>query len=369
MVESAGLEAAVMTLADHPRLAAAPPAPAPPAAPPAPTLSRSGRPSRRHRISRLLLRRTGTSLITLLLVSAGIFAVAALSPIDPLTAHLGDNYQSATQAQRDAARAAYGLDQSWWQSWAHWWTNLLHGDLGWSTTQHQPVSTVLAERLPFTLGLSAAALAAAALLSLALGTWAGLRAGRVPDRAVSGGVTVLAATPPFVLSLLLVAVFAVAGAWFPTAGAATPGLEAGGTDLLWHAVLPWAALTVSQLPWLTLTVRTAVADAAGTDPVTAARARGISGRRLLVGHVWPAAAGPSLALLGTRLPEVIAGAAIVEAVFGWPGVADALVTAATGADFPLLATLAMAAAGFVLAGSALSDAAAVALDPQADLTA
>ena len=359
-----------MTLADHRQLTAATadlPRTAAPALPPPPPPR--ARPSRRRRIGQLLLRRTGTSLITLLVVSAGIFAVAALSPIDPLTAHLGDSYQSASQTQRAAASAAYGLDQSWWQSWARWWINLLHADLGWSTTQHQPVSTVLAERLPFTIGLSAAALAASALISLALGTWAGLRAGRAPDRAVSGGVTVLAATPPFVLSLLLVAVFAVAGAWFPTAGAATPGLDVGGTDLLWHAVLPWTALTVSQLPWLTLTVRTAVADAAATDPVTAARARGISGRRLLIWHVWPAAIGPSLALLGTRLPEVIAGAAIVEAVFGWPGVADALVTAATGADFPLLATLAMTAAGFVLVGSALSDAAAVALDPQADLTA
>lgn len=325
--------------------------------------------TRRRKIAGLLGRRLLTSALTLILVSLGVFALAALSPLDPLTAHLGDNYQSATEAQRDAARAAYGLNQTWWQAWATWWTNLLGGDLGFSTTQHQPVTTVLAERLPYTIALSTTALITATVLALAAGTWAGLRAGRLPASAVSGAATILAATPPFVLSLLLVALFAVTWSMFPTSGAATPGRAPGGADLLWHSILPWAALTAAQLPWLTLTVRTAVADVATSDPVIAARARGVTGWALLSGHIWPTAILPALALLGTRLPEVIAGAAIVEAVFGWPGVAEALVGAATGADFPLLAGLSMTAAALVLLGSALSDAAVVALNPRADLTA
>lgn len=190
--------------------------------------------SRARRVRQLLARRTLTGAITLTVVSLGVFALAAVSPMDPLTAHLGAGYQSATIGQRDAARAAFGLDQPWWQSWLNWWAGLAHADLGFSTTQHQPVSMVIAERLPFTLGLTAAALSAAVVISLLAGTWAGLRVGRTPDTAVSGTATVLAATPPFVLSLLLVAVMAVGWGLFPTSGAARPGHEVGGTDLLWH---------------------------------------------------------------------------------------------------------------------------------------
>lgn len=320
-------------------------------------------------IRRMLWRRTITGTITLIAVSAGIFAVAAASPFDPLTAHLGQNYQSATIAQRHAAEAAYGLDQSWWSACWHWWVNLLHGDLGWSSTLHQPVTTVLAERLPFTIGLSAAALVAAVIISIAAGTRAGLRAATPTDKAVTGTATVLAATPPFVLSLLLVAVISVGAGWLPAAGAAAPGQGYTAAGLLEHGLLPWIALTVSQLPWLTLSTRSAVAAAASSDPVTAARARGIRGWPLLSEHIWPAAIIPTLALLGTRLPELVAGAAIVEAVFGWPGVADALVTSATALDFPLLATLSMTAAATVLIGSALSDVAVIALNPHAEVTA
>lgn len=320
------------------------------------------------RCRRLLARRALTGMLTLIVVSIGIFAVAAASPFDPLTAHLGEGYQSATLEQRDAARIAYGLDQPWWSAWWQWCTNLVHLDLGWSSTLHQPVTTVLAERLPFTIGLSAAALTAATIIAVLAGTWAGLRPASPADRAVSGSATVLAATPPFVLSLMLVAGISVSVGWLPAAGAAPPGQEYTAAGILEHGTLPWIALTVSQMPWLLLTTRTAVAAASHSDPVRAARARGISGWPLLSGHIWPAAILPTLALLGTRLPELIAGAAVVEAVFGWPGVADALVTSATALDFPLLAVLTMASAAAVLVGSALSDAAAVLLNPQAEVT-
>ncbi|BDH57243.1 hypothetical protein MTP03_21820 [Tsukamurella sp. PLM1] len=91
------------------------------------------------------------------------------------------------------------------------------------------------------------------------------------------------------------------------------------------------------------------------------------GGRLLRGHVLPVSVLPALALVGTRLPEVIAGAAVVEVVFGWPGVAAALVDSAAALDFPLFAALSLGAAAAVLLGSALSDAAAIWLDPRIEL--
>ncbi|UPG68018.1 MULTISPECIES: ABC transporter permease [Gordonia] len=335
-----------------------------------PRRRRTRRPdSRTRRAGRLLLRRVLLMIPTTILVSLGIFAVAAASPFDPLTAHLGDNYQSATPAQRAATAAAYDVDQYWLSAWWNWWGALLHGDLGWSSTQGRAVDEVISQRLPFTLGMSTAALISAALLAVVGGAVIGMRRGGLVDRACTAVAAMLAATPPFVVSLVLVSIFAVTLGWFPTSGARRPGDDYSLDGLLTHAVLPYLALTVSMIPWLLLTMRAAVVDATASDAVRAARTRGVDGWALLRGHVVPVSVLPTLALLGTRLPEIIAGAAIVETVFGWPGLAAALVDSAVALDFSLLAALAVGSAVLVLLGSALSDAAAVWIDPRIGLTA
>ncbi|MGV0836681.1 ABC transporter permease [Mycolicibacterium thermoresistibile] len=326
----------------------------------------------RQRLSaagRLLAVRTVVAVPVTVAVSAAMFWVAALSPFDPLAARLGTNYQFATESQREAMRAAYETDRPWWLAWWQWITGLAHGDLGWSTTQAQPVTTVLAERMPFTLGLSAAALVTAAVLAVVVGCAAGMRRGGLLDRFSSALAVVFAAVPPFVVALALVAVVAVGLRWLPVSGAGPPGSNYTASGVLTHAVLPLIALTVSQIPWLLLTTRTAVIDAAASDAVRGARGRGIDGWPLLRGHIAPVAVLPTLALLGTRLPELIAGAAVVEAVFGWPGMAAALVDSAAALDFPLLAALTVGAVLAVLLGSALSDAAAVLIDPRIELKA
>ncbi|MGB3484355.1 MAG: ABC transporter permease [Mycobacterium sp.] len=318
--------------------------------------------------ARLLVIRSAIAIPVTIGVSFGVFFIASLSPLDPLAAYLGSNYQFATESQRAAMRVAYDLDQPWWQAWWQWITAAAQGDLGWSSTQSLPVTTVLAERLPFTLALSGTALALSALIALALGCLAGMRGG-VFDRLCAVFAVTFASMPPFVVSLALVTVFAVGLRWLPTSGARPPGGEYSVSGLATYSILPLIALVVSQIPWLLLTTRTAVREACSSDAVRGARARGIHGWPLLRGHIAPVSVLPTLALLGTRLPELIAGAAIVETVFGWPGVAATLVDSAAALDFPLLAALTVGAAAAVLLGSALSDAAAVALDPRIGLRA
>lgn len=344
-------------------------APPRPVTAPPPSGTRNPGRQRLSAAGRLLVIRAGITVPVTAAVSLAMFWVAALSPFDPLVARLGANYQFADEAQREAMRAAYQTGQPWWQAWWQWLSGVMHGDLGWSSTQGRPVTTVLAERMPFTLGLSAAALITAAVLAVLVGCAAGMRRGGLLDRLSSTLAVVFAAVPPFVVSLALVAGVAVGLRWLPVSGAAPPGAEYTVPGVLTHAVLPLTALTVSQLPWLLLTTRTAVVEAAASDAVRGARARGIDGWPLLRGHIAPVAVLPTLALLGTRLPELIAGAAVVEAVFGWPGMAAALVDSAAALDFPLLAALTVGAVLAVLMGSVLSDAAAVLIDPRIELTA
>lgn len=327
------------------------------------------RPRRSRRVVRLLVRRAVIGIPTIIAVSFAIFAVAAASPFDPLTGYLGSRYQNATAAQREAMAAAYQTDQPWVTAWWRWCVDLVHGDLGWSSTQSQPVVTVLIERMPFTFGVALSSLVLAALISIGLGAVIGMRRGGRLDRMCSTLAALLAATPPFVVSLVLVIVFAVGLGWLPTSGARAPGHDYTAAGLLIHGILPTAALTLAMIPWLLLTMRAAVVEAASSDAVLAARARGVDGPTLLRGHIAPMSALPTLALIGTRLPELLAGAAVVEAVFGWPGLAQALVDSAVALDFPLLAALAVGSAALVLIGSALSDAIAVWLDPRIEMIA
>ncbi|MGW0162013.1 ABC transporter permease [Mycobacterium sp. NPDC003323] len=318
---------------------------------------------------RLLGIRIGVAVPLTIAISAAMFWVASRSPFDPLAAYLGGNYQFATESQRAAMRAAYGTDVPWWQAWWRWLGGLVRGDLGFSSTQSQPVTTVLAERMPFTLMLSGAALVSAAVVAILLGAVAGMRRGGWVDRCCTGLAVVFAAVPPFVVAMALVMAVAVGLRWLPASGAAAPGADYTVAGVVHHGILPWLALTVSMIPWLLLTMRAAVAAGVESDAVRAARARGVHGWALLRGHVAPVSVLPTLALLGTRLPELIAGAAIVETVFGWPGMAAVLVQSAAALDFPLLAALTVGAALAVLAGSALSDAAAVAIDPRVRIRA
>lgn len=309
-------------------------------------------------------RRALVALPVVVLVSMGVFALAAVSPFDPLAAYLGDRYERATPAQRADLTQALGLDDSWWSAWTTWVGGLLHGDLGHSRVFGQPVAQVIAERLPWTLLLSGIALLVATLAGIALGLSAGLRPTSPLGRACTAAAVALQSVPPFVLSLTAIAALSLGLRWFPTGGATVPGRPVTLASLAAHLALPVLVLALSQLPWLVLSLRASVTSALTSDPVRGAVARGLPWRTVVRGHVLPVSLAPLVTVLGARLPELIVGAVLVEEVFAWPGLAAALVAAAQQLDFALLALLSVATTAAVLLGSLLADAAYLALDPR-----
>ncbi|MGG8406282.1 ABC transporter permease, partial [Streptomyces sp. 12297] len=175
-------------------------------------------------------------------------------------------------------------------------------------------------------------------------------------RAATAAAYTLEAAPAFWLGLLAIWFFAVHLGVLPAGGLTDAGADtvtAG--QVARHLVLPALVLAVSQLPWFFLYVRQGVTDALAEDPVRGARARGLAERTVLLGHALRAGMLPTLTLVGSRVPEVITGALLVETVFSWPGIAAATVEAATSVDFPLLAALTVLATAAVLAGNLLSD--------------
>ncbi|MFJ3881118.1 ABC transporter permease [Streptomyces sp. NPDC090077] len=307
-------------------------------------------------MARMAGRRTLSAVPVLLAVTFGVFAVAALSPFDPVKAYAGTAGLTASQAELDQLRANLGVDRPFPAQWWDWLASALTGDLGDSAVMRQPVADVIAERVGWSALLAASAFAVAVLLGTLLGVLAARRRGGPLDRAATGLAYTLEAAPPFWLGLLAVWFFSVRLGALPSGGltdAADDTVTLAGVAS--HLVLPALVLGLSQLPWFYLYVRQGVADALDEDPVRGARARGLSDRRVLLGHALRSGTLPVLTLVGSRVPELITGALLVETVFSWPGIAAATVTAATSVDFPLLAALTVLATAAVLAGNLLSD--------------
>ncbi|MFE4859056.1 ABC transporter permease [Streptomyces sp. NPDC056670] len=307
-------------------------------------------------MARMTGRRILSAVPVLLVVTFGVFAVAAASPFDPVKAYAGTAGLSASQADLDQLRANLGVDQPLVHRWWDWLTSALTGDLGDSSVLRQPVADVIAERVGWSALLAATAFGLAILLGTALGVLAARRRGGLLDRSVSSAAYTLEAAPAFWLGLLAIWLFALRLDALPAGGltdTASDTVTAG--QVISHLVLPAAVLGISQLPWFFLYVRQGVGDALAEDPVRGARARGLAERTVLTGHALRSGMLPMLTLIGSRVPELITGALLVETVFSWPGIAAATVQAATSVDFPLLAALTVFATLAVLLGNLLSD--------------
>jgi len=307
-------------------------------------------------MARMTGRRALFAVPVLLAVTFGVFAIAAASPFDPVKAYAGTAGLTASQENLDQLRANLGVDQPLVQRWWHWLTSAVSGDLGDSSTLRQPVSDVIGERIGWSVLLAATAFLLAILVGTTLGVLAARRPGGWLDRAVTSLAYTLEAAPPFWIGLLAVWLFALKLGVLPSGGltdTASSAVTAG--QVASHLVLPAAVLAISQLPWFVLYVRQGVGDALGDDPVRGARARGLAERTVLLGHALRSGMLPVLTLIGSRVPELITGALLVETVFSWPGIAAATVSAATAVDFPLLAALTVLATVAVLLGNLLAD--------------
>ncbi|WP_381790856.1 ABC transporter permease [Streptomyces niveus] len=307
-----------------------------------------------------MARMTGRRLLfaapVLLVVTFGVFAVAAASPFDPVKAYAGTAGLTASQETLDQLRANLGVDRPLVARWWEWLTSAVTGDLGDSSVMRRPVADVITERLGWSVLLATTAFVLAILLGTVLGVAAARRTGGLLDRCVSSAAYTLEAAPAFWLGLLAIWFFALRLGVLPAGGLTDSGSDAVTFgQVASHLVLPAAVLGVSQMPWFYLYVRQGVADALAEDPVRGARARGLSERTVLLGHAWRSGMLPMLTLIGSRVPELITGALLIETVFSWPGIAAATVEAATSVDFPLLAALTVLATAAVLLGNLLSD--------------
>lgn len=328
-------------------------------------MSRSGRLAGAGAVVR---RRLLVAVPVLAATSIGMFALGAASPVDPAKQYAGSAAFTASEENLAQLRANWGVDDPLPVQYLRWIGNLVQGDLGWSTSRHEPVAAVLAARAGWTLLLIGVTLALVLVASLLLGALAAYRRGGLFDRALRTAAYAVESMPVFWLGLAAIAVFALALGWLPAGGLTdVTATSTSWGDVAHHLILPVGVLAVSQAPWFVLFVRDAVAESLRDDHVLAARARGLPGRTVLFGHALRTALLPFLTLVGTHLPELVGGAVLVETVFSLPGLGAVTVAAALGSDFPLLAAITLVTTAVVLAANLATDLAYAAADPRVRL--
>ncbi len=300
-----------------------------------------------------LLRRIGTALATILAVWLLVAGLTALVPGDPIDLMLGEQ---ARPAAREALRARLNLDAPWPLRTARSLVELTQGELGHSIWLDRPVAELIGERLGPTAALAGAAFWVAWAIALPFGLWGGWYPGGRADRIGRALAVTTWATPAFALGPLLLTLFAVRLPWFPLGGYAT----------LSALLLPALTLGIGiSGPGLRL-LREGMATQRRSLHVTAARARGVHGRRLLTRHGLRPALSPVLQVAALQFGALLAGSVIVETIFRWPGIGRLLVQAITARDLPLVQGLVLAMCAAWIAVQALADFAGRWLDPRID---
>lgn len=223
-------------------------------------------------------------------------------------------------------RVAYGLDRSLVVQYFDWAWKALHGDLGRSLFFPEDVSTLIAQRLPITLGLGALGLGAAILIGLPLGTLSALRPNGLLDRLVLAISVLGQAMPPFWLGLLLIIVFGLMLNILPVSGSET-----------WrHLVLPTAVLAVATMPTIMRLTRSGMIDALRADYIRTARAKGLNPASVIVKHALRNALIPVVAISAVQLGALVGGSVVLETIFGIQGLGYLAWESINRADFPVV---------------------------------
>jgi len=282
---------------------------------------------------RYVLRRLALLIPVLMGMSIVVFVLMAVVPGDPALAILGPYATDENLAQ---LRRELGLDKPLPTRYVIWLGDLLQGDFGRSVTLQRPVLDEVLERLGPTLLLSASALFIAGVIGLAAGMAAAVYHRRWQDRLLTLLVLIGISTPSFWLALLFMLLFAVWLGWLPVSGMYAVYGGGGVVDLLRHLTLPTLSLALVAGGVIARLTRTATLEILGQDYIRMARANGLTGRRVLYGHVLKNAAAQVTPVIGLQAGFILGGAVYIETVFQWPGLGRMLVDAIASRDLLLV---------------------------------
>jgi peptide/nickel transport system permease protein len=274
-------------------------------------------------VLRYLVRRLLLTVPVLLGVATLVFSLIHLVPGDPAQAMLGDGASPQDIAE---LRANLGLDRPLLAQYVTFLRHAITGDLGVSFRTGQPVTTMIAERLPATAELAVSAMVVAILIAIPLGVIAAVWRGTAADYGAMTFALAGVSVPNFWLGPLLAIVFAVELGWLPVSGRGT----------LAHLVLPSISLGLALAAILARMTRASLLDELNELYVRAARARGVSRAAAITSHALRNSLVPLLTIIALQFGAVLTGAVITETIFAWPGIGRLLIQSIGFRDYPMV---------------------------------
>jgi len=310
-------------------------------------------------MSVFLLKRLITLVATLVATSIVVFVVLEVLPGNAAQILMGPD---ASPEAVQALAAKLGIDHPPVERYGHWVAGLLTGDLGESYAYSTPVADLLRERLALTVPLAIMAMALTAAIAIAAGIYAASRHNKLGDVGVMGLSQVGIAIPNFWFAILLILLFSVQLGWFSAGG--FPGWEEGLLPGLRALLLPAISLAVVQAAILARITRSAVLDVLREDFVRTARAKGLSERATLWGHVLRNAMIPVVTVMGLQFAELLAGTIVVESVFYLPGLGRLIFQSISNRDLIVVRNCVMLLAAMVVMVNFIVDLLYAAIDPR-----
>ncbi|MBA3670518.1 MAG: ABC transporter permease [Gemmatimonadaceae bacterium] len=312
-------------------------------------------------VARRLLQVVPTVFATLTIA----FLLIRLTPGDPVLAIAGEH---GDPAYYEFMRHRFGLDQSLPRQFVSYVGRVIHGDLGYSYVNGRPTAGVILDRVPATLLLSSTALLLSLVAAVPLGTLAAARPFGARDHVIGALSLVFTSTPAFWVGQLAILGLALGLGLFPVQGMTTASATEAGLarwlDVARHLALPAAILAAQELAVFERITRRSLLDELSRDHLRTARAKGLSARQALIRHALPRAILPVVTVAGTRVGHLLAGAAIVEILFGWPGIGSLLIAALQSRDMPILLGIFVMVSFSVVLANVVADLITAAIDPR-----
>ena len=302
-------------------------------------------------MSRYIMRRAVALLPILLGVSAAAFLMVHLLPADPAVAYLGEH---ATPEAITRVRHEFGLDQPLPLQYGVYLWNVVRGDFGESLDSHRPVLTEFTPRFPATVELALGAITVALCVGIPVGLLSASRPNSVMDRFGMALALTGVSLPVFWLGLMLVYIFSVYLHVLPTSGqigidyslaaitridlidAVLAGNWSAAVDVLRHLILPSITLSTYSMAIIARMTRASMLDALHQDYIRTARAKGLAGFAVVIGHGLRNALLPVVTVIGLQVGALLTGAILTETIFSWPGVGRYMYDSILFRDYPVI---------------------------------
>lgn len=316
-------------------------------------------------MSRYIAARLAQVIPTVAAILVVAFVLIHAAPGDPVLALAGEHGDAAYYA---FMRERFGLDQSIPRQLLTWFSRVMSGDLGVSYVHGRATLDVIAERIPATLLLTGTALLMSCAVAIPLGAFSATMPHGARDIGISTAALALYSTPAFWLGQLAIIGLALKLGLFPVQGMTSGEGAADGGARFWdvarHLALPALVLAAQEIAILVRITRRAMLDELSRDHIRTARAKGLGPVRIVIRHAMPRALLPLVTIVGARVGHLIAGAAVIEIVFGWPGMGRLLFGSLQSRDLPILLGLFLVVSLTVVLANLLSDLAHAAIDPR-----